>query len=207
MLVLDQAGRVDEVGSSNRVENIVHRDPGGVQARGIRGDLEFGNAAALYDDGRDAIQPVEARLQVVGGDLPKLVGRHGIGCQAVANDGKDRKGQAVRFYLGRRRKVCLQTSDDGVHALESQNHVRVPTEEEIHLGGTTAGDGGNLLQAGNAVDCFFNRTGDGDQHLVDGHDPVVHSHHDAGEIGVRKNSHGNAESKISADEGYADGQK
>src|SRR4029077_4475027 len=172
--MLDQPRRIDEIGALDGVQDIRDGNPHRVEARRIRRDLKFGNAAALYDDGGNAIEAVQARFQVVGGNLPELVRRHGVGSEAVTNDGEDREGQPVRFHFCGGRKVCLQTGDNGVHALQGQNHVGVPVKEEIDFGGTAAGYGRDLLKARNAVYRFFDRTGDGDQHLVDGHDAVVH---------------------------------
>src|ERR1700745_2027021 len=99
MTVLDQAGRVDEIGTLDGVEDVWNSNSSGEKARGIRRHLKFGDAAALYDDGRNTVQSVETRLQVVGSDLPELVRRHRIGRQTVTNDGKAREGQAMRFHF------------------------------------------------------------------------------------------------------------
>src|SRR5713226_2290360 len=152
MTVLDQPRRIDEIGTFDGVQNVRDSNPHSMEARGVGRHLKFGNAAPLYDHDRNAIEPVEARLKVVSGNLPQLVWRNSVRRQAVPNDGKDCEGHAVRFHLRRRRKVRLQTSHNRVHALERQNHVRVPVEKEIHLGGTAAGHRINLLQAGHAVD-------------------------------------------------------
>src|SRR6266403_278010 len=59
--------------------------------------------------------------------------------------------------------------------LKVQNHVGIPIEEKIDFGGAAAGDGLNLQQTRDAVDGFFDQAGDHHEHLVDGHDAVVHA--------------------------------
>ena len=45
--------------------------------RQVGHDVELGHLAALHDDGADAVDAVQRRLQVVGGDLPELRLRDG----------------------------------------------------------------------------------------------------------------------------------
>src|SRR5215475_6535901 len=97
VIAFDEAGRVDDIGAADGIENVVDGDAGGYEARGIRGNLKFGDAAALYDDRGDAVEAIHARLDVVGSDFPKFVGRNAIGSEAVADDRKYREGEAVRF--------------------------------------------------------------------------------------------------------------
>ena len=101
----------------------------------------------------------------------------------------------------------MQTSDDGVHTLQSQNHVGVPVEEQIHFGGTTARYGSNLLQARHAIYRLFDGPRDGNEHLVDGHDAVVHADDDARKIGVRKYGDRDRKSEVASHKRHADGQE
>ena len=83
----------------------------------------------------------------------------------------------------------------------------IPVKEEIDFGRTAAGDGLNFLQAGNAVHGFFDRSRHRHQHLIDWHDPVVHTNHHTGEIRVGKNRNRNRKGEVSADQRQADDQE
>ena len=78
MTMLDQARRIDEIRAFDGVQDVRDGNPRSKEACRIRCDLKFGNAAALYDDCRNAIEPVEARLKVVGGNLPQFVRRQRV---------------------------------------------------------------------------------------------------------------------------------
>ena len=145
MIVLDKTGRVDEVRAADGIENIVDGDAGRKKASRLGHDLEFRNAATLNENGSDTIEPVDARLEVVGGNFPKLILRNGVGRQAVTENGKRGEGEAMRLNLGRRRQFRLQASDDGIDALQRQNHVARPVKEKIDLRGTAAGNRLNFL--------------------------------------------------------------
>ncbi len=71
-------------------------------------------------------------------------------------------------------------------------------KKQIDLRRAAAGDGAHVLQPGNAVHRFFQRTRDRDHHLIDGHYAVVDGYQDAREIGFRKNRHRNGEREICA---------
>ena len=75
VFVFDESRRVDEVRSANRFQNVADSDSCGQQPRGIWRHLEFRHAAALHDNGSNAVQPVHARFDVVSGDFPELVRR------------------------------------------------------------------------------------------------------------------------------------
>src|SRR5262249_16195970 len=77
----------------------------------------------------------------------------------------------------------------------------VPVKEEIDFGGAAAGDGAHGPQTGNAVYSFFDRLGDGDEHLVDGRDAVVDADHNAREIGAWENGNGNRKGQVGASGG------
>ena len=94
-------------------------------------------------------------FEIVGGDFPKFILGNGVRRQAVADDGKNGKGQAVRVNFCGWREFALQTRDESIDALKREDHVAVPVEEEIDFGGAAAGDGLDFLQAGNAIDGFL----------------------------------------------------
>ena len=73
MIILDETGRVDEVGPADGLENIVDGDAGGEQTRRVGRYLELRNAATLHENGGNTIEPVHAWLDVVGGNFPKPV--------------------------------------------------------------------------------------------------------------------------------------
>ena len=73
-----EAGGVEQVGGVDGVDEISDGDAGEQQFGGVGGDCELRHLAALHDDGADAGEPVERRLQFVGGDLPEAVVRDGV---------------------------------------------------------------------------------------------------------------------------------
>src|SRR6516164_4054257 len=207
VLVFEQAGRIDQVGATNGVENVRDGDTGRVKPRRIGSDLKLGDASALHQDGGDAVQAIDARLEIVGGNFPEFVLGNAVRRQAVADDGKGSKRQAMGFDLGARGKFGLEAGDNGVDALQRKDHVGLPVEEEIDFSRTAARNGDDFLQAGNTVYSFFERAGNRDQHLIDRHDTVVDSDEDAWKVGVRKNGDRDAEGEISTNERKADGQE
>src|SRR5712692_5717419 len=104
MIVLDETGRIDEVRAANGIENVVDGNAGREKARRFGRHLEFRNSATLNENGGNAIEPIDARLEVVSGNFPELVLRNGVGGQAVTEDGKRGEGEAVRFDFGGRRQ-------------------------------------------------------------------------------------------------------
>ena len=84
------------------------------------------------------------------------------------------------------RQRLLHLAERRIHQLQRAEHVHVPVEEEADLGRAAAGGGAHGHQAGNAVDRVFDRLGDGDLHLLDRHDAVVHADDDARKIGLGK---------------------
>src|SRR6266853_3949482 len=204
VIIFEKAGRIDEIGFFYAVENVRDSNSGRDQARGIGSDLIFRDAAALHDDRGDASEAIKSWLEVVGGDFPKMIGRGGIGSEAVTENWERGESQATGFEFCGGGKFRLHAGGDRIHALQSLYHVHVPVEKKIDFSGATAGDGKNALQAGNIVNRFFNRSGNGNQHLVDGHDAVVHANHNAREIGAGKNRNGDAKRQIAADQGQAD---
>ena len=105
MIAFEQAGRIDQVGAPHGIENIGDGHVGLEQLRGVRADLEFRLFPALHEDGGNAIQPVQARLDVIGRQLPKIGLRCRVRGQAVADDGKAGEGQAMRFDVHRGRQA------------------------------------------------------------------------------------------------------
>ena len=106
----------------------------------------------------------------------------------------------MRLHFGCGRQLGLQARDDGVDALQRQNHIAAPVEEKIDLRVPAAGDRRDFLEAGDAVDGFLERPGDRHQHLVNRHHAVVYANNDAREIRVGKNRHGNTEGEIRANQ-------
>src|SRR6266436_8257414 len=103
MIVLDETGRVDQIGLANGVENIVDGDTRREEARRFGRDMELWNAAPLNENRGHAIEAVDAWLEIVSGDFPKLALRKGVRSEAVAEDGKCSEGEAVCFDFGGRR--------------------------------------------------------------------------------------------------------
>src|SRR5580700_9495061 len=204
MVIFEQAGRIDEIRATNSVQNVGDGDTRGQQARGIRRNLKFRNAATLHDHCGDAIEAVEARLQVVGSNFPKIGLGDRVGRQAVTDDGQCCEGEAVALDFGGRRQFCLRTREHGIDALQRLVHIHGPVEIEIDFGRSAAGDGLHFLQAGYAVHSFFERAGNGDEHLVDRHDAVIDANHDARKIGGGENGDRNRESQVCADQRQAD---
>src|SRR6185312_2442177 len=163
--------------------------------------------AALHQHGGDTVEAVELGLQVVGRHRPQSRLRDGVRGQAVAEDGEAGEGKAVAFDGGGGRKLALHLGQGGVDQLQGGDHVDLPVEVEVNLGRAAAGDGGDLLQAGNAVDGFFEGAGDGDHHLVNGHHAVVHADDDTGEVGLREDGDGQGEGEIAADQGEGDDEE
>ena len=98
------------------------------QLRGIGRDVKFRLLPALHDHRGDAVQPVQARLDLIGRHLPQLGLRHAVGGQAVADDGKLGEGQAMRFDLRGGGKLRLHPRNRRVHVLQGLEHVHVPAE-------------------------------------------------------------------------------
>ena len=78
MVSFVEAGGVEQVGGVDGVDEISDGDSGEQQLGGVGGDCELGHLAALHDDGADAGEPVERRLQVVGGNLPEAILRDSV---------------------------------------------------------------------------------------------------------------------------------
>ncbi len=72
VVLLVEAGRVDDVGGLDGVDEVEEGDARGLQLREVGDDVELGNLAALDGDGADAVDAVERRLERVGGELPEL---------------------------------------------------------------------------------------------------------------------------------------
>ena len=118
----------------------------------------------------------------------RLVLRDGVRSQAVPHDGERGEGHAVRGDFGRGWERRLNASHSSVHQLQRAVHIDLPGEEKIHLRGASAGDGPKMIQAGDAIDRFFDGAGDRDQHLVDRKDAVIHADNDPRKVGIGKNS-------------------
>ena len=97
VVVLEQARRVDQVAAADRVEHGRDRDlTSATSFAGSGLHFELRLLAALHDDRRDAGHAVQARLEVVGRQLPQPRLRHRVRGQAVAHDRERGEGQPVR---------------------------------------------------------------------------------------------------------------
>ena len=72
-----EAGRLDEVGLLDGVDEVGDGERGGDELRGVGDDVEFGDLAALDGDGGDAREAIEGRLELVGGQFPEAGLRDG----------------------------------------------------------------------------------------------------------------------------------
>jgi hypothetical protein len=101
------------------------------------------------------------------------------------------------FYFG----------ESGVNQLKRGDHVLVPGEEEADFGAAAAGGRAHSGEAGDGVNRVFDRLGDEDLHLFDGHDAVVDADDDAGEVGLGEDGDGYAQGKVDAGESEDDGEE
>ncbi len=145
MVLLQQAGRINEVGAPHRVKNVADRHTGRQQLGGIGSDGEFRFLSALYDHRGHAVEPIEARLQIIGCHRPELRLRHSVGGQAIAENGKAGKVEAVRLDDGRRRQLGANARQRGIYQLERGNHIHVPVEEQINFSGAATGNGADIF--------------------------------------------------------------
>ena len=146
---------------------------------GSGSDVEFRLLSALHHDGGHAVEPVQTRLQIVVGHRPELRLRHRVGGQAVADDGKAGKGQAMRLDDSRSAAACralwasaASTSCSVVTMSTCQSKNRSISAEPRLVIERTCCSPGTLLTD------FFDRPRDGDHHLVDRHHAVVDADHD-----------------------------
>ena len=146
---------------------------------------------------------VERRLQIVGGDLPQAGLRNRVFAaivrgERVAEDGKGREGETVGGDVRRGGERLGNPGEGRVRQLQGAKHIHIPVEEEADFRRAAAGGAAHGQQAGNAVDGVFNRLGDGDLHLFDGHDAVVHANDHAGKVGLGKNGDGHLKRRVDA---------
>src|SRR6185437_12600499 len=71
VVTLNQAWRLDKIGPLDGAKNVLHGYPRPKELAGIRDDVVFGNVVALNEHGRDAVYPINPRLDFVRGDLPQ----------------------------------------------------------------------------------------------------------------------------------------
>ena len=93
MIRLVETGRVDDIGFLNRIDQFEQSYAGGLQPSEIGHDVELGNLATLHRDRADPIDPVERRLQVVGGDLPQARLRNRILAAVISREGIAENGE------------------------------------------------------------------------------------------------------------------
>ena len=92
--------------------------PVGCELREIRDHVKLRHLAALHRHGADAEHAIERRLQVVGGDLPQLGLRDGVGGEAVAEDGKCGEGEPVGGDARRGGQRLLHLAEGRIDELE-----------------------------------------------------------------------------------------
>ena len=90
-----EAGRIDDIGCLDRVDKIRYGDAVRRKQSQIGCHAKLRHLPALYRYGTDAEYAIERRLQVVGGHLPELRLRNGIGGKAVAQNRKCGEGKAI----------------------------------------------------------------------------------------------------------------
>ena len=73
--------------------------------------------------------------------------RDGLGGEAVAHDRESGKRQAVCGDFGRGRQSGACLGNGGIDQVESLEHIHVPVEEEIYLGGAAAGQRSECVRA------------------------------------------------------------
>ena len=150
----------------NSVEQHGDGDLGFDEFGGVGFNGKFGLFPALNDDVGNSVQPVQTRLQCVGGQFPQLGLRKSAGGEAITDDGKGREGNSVCGDRGGCGKRGLNARDGGVDGLKCLEHVRVPVEEEVDFSGAATSDGGDVIEARHGIDSLFQRASDGDLHLV-----------------------------------------
>jgi hypothetical protein len=192
MVMLKQSRRIDQICAANGLKNVRDSDACREQTRGIGCHLKFRHPATLHQHGGNSIETVQARLQIVSGQLPKLILRNGVRREAVSQYRKGSEGKSVGLDFCACGQFRLQARHNRIHSLQRENHVRVPIEEQIDLGRPPAGHRLHLAQARYAVDSLFDRFRDDHQHLIDGHNPVVYTDDDSREIRVGKYRDGNS---------------
>ena len=201
MVAFQKARRVDQVGFANRVQNVIDRNPSRQQLGRLGDDVELRFLSSLNDDGRNALEPVQAWLHLVGCHLPQP----GLGYrgrrQTVSHDGETGKGHAVSFDLGRGGQFRLHAGYGRVHVLQRLKHVDVPAKVKVDFCRAAAGDGAHRQQSRDAVHGLFDGPRHGHHHLVDGHDAVVDSDQDTRKIGGREDRDRNSEREIRAQQG------
>ena len=75
------------------------------------------------------------------------------------------------------------------------------SKKRLTLSRAAAGGGADGDEAGDAVDGVFDGFGDGDLHLLDGHDAVIDADDDAGEVGLREDGDRDLKRRVDAGEG------
>src|SRR5437867_670016 len=169
--------------------------------------MKFRLLPSLNHDSCHAAQPIEPRFNVIGRQLPQVRLWNLVRRQAVANDWKTGEVHPVRFDFGGRGKAALDTRHCGIHQLQGFDHVHVPVEEQIDIGGAPARDGTNRLQPGDDVDGLLDGPRDGHFHLLDGHNAVIHTDFDKRKVRRRKYGHRKLECLVNSDNAEDDDQE
>ena len=197
MVSAQQARRIDQVRVVHRVQNVLHSHVRPQHSRRIGRDLKLRLLSSLHQNAGHPIQPVQPRLELIGGQFPKLRLRNFVRGEAVTQNRKARKIKPMRINLSRRRQRALDSRNRGFHLLQRQHHVYAPVEVQIDFRRTAAGNRVHLLQSLNAIDRFLDGPRNRHFHLVDGHDAIVHA--DDNSRKVRRGKHGDRKGKSLVD--------
>ena len=205
MVLLDLAGRRDDVRVAHRVGHLLKADTASVQALRVDPDVVFAHSAAGHCDVCHAGQARQPRPQRVDCDVPQGRGVALLGRQAVTRDGEDGERQAVDVAdRSRRRQAGRELRQPRLHELQREQHVRVPVEEEADVGAAPRRRGLDARNSGDPVHRLLDRARHRDEHLRRRHDPVVDDDDDAREVGLREDCGRKVESGV--DPGRAEEQ-
>jgi len=93
----EKPGGIDQIGAVDRIQDVLEGHAGAKHLRGIGRYLKFGNLAALNEHARDTVEAVQARLEIIGGNLPQLGLRDCFRCEAISQDREAGEIEAMGF--------------------------------------------------------------------------------------------------------------
>ena len=108
MIALQKSWGVDKIGAPHGIQDVRYGYACRQQFGRIWRDVKFRLLSTLDQDCGDAVQPIQARLDLIGRHLPQPGLLYGVGGQAVANDGETGERQAVGFDFRARWKFGLR---------------------------------------------------------------------------------------------------
>src|ERR1700761_5271940 len=118
MVLLVEAGRVNDVLIANGVRQVEDGDAGSPYICHVRHNVELGDLAALHGHGADTCDTVQRRLQGVRRQFPKFSLRKTICGETITKDGKRREREAVGSDLRRRWQRLLDAADGRIDELK-----------------------------------------------------------------------------------------